>query len=325
MPIINSQFKPAWWLKNSHLQTIWGTKFKQPTELDLISQRIQLDDGASLDVLRTPKIEDKPIVVILHGLEGSVESHYVKSLIKQLTHENYAAYFMHFRGCSENASTQTKGYSANDSKDLQALINSLKDKHQRYPFAVIGFSLGGSVVLKWLGENAENADTCVGIAVSVPFRLKDAAIKLEKGFSRIYQNHLLTICRNKYKKNTSKEVSSLDVDIKNVNTFYQFDDQITAPLHGFNNAENYYNKCSSRQFLKKIRKTTLVLHAKDDPFMWEDTIPTEEELSDNVYLELSKQGGHVGFISAGETPWKISYWLEKRIVKWLNQQRQLLK
>jgi len=267
MPIITSEFKPAWWLKNPHLQTIWGTKFKQKTEIELIPQRIELDDGDFIDILKTPEINNKLIVLILHGLEGCVDSHYVKPLIKHLDENGFGVYFMHFRGCSGELNRLLRGYSSNDSADLQACINTIKDDHQRNPFAVIGFSLGGSVALKWLGENAENADTTVGIAISVPFKLRD--------------------------------------------------------LHGFKSAEDYYEKCSSRQFLKAIRKPTLILHAKDDPFMWDHTAPEEHELSKEVHLELTDQGGHVGFIS-GKYPWKTEYWLDQRILQWLKQQRQLL-
>jgi len=323
MPIITSEFKPAWWLKNPHLQTIWGTKFKQKTEIELIPQRIELDDGDFIDILKTPEINNKLIVLILHGLEGCVDSHYVKPLIKHLDENGFGVYFMHFRGCSGELNRLLRGYSSNDSADLQACINTIKDDHQRNPFAVIGFSLGGSVALKWLGENAENADTTVGIAISVPFKLRDTAIKLEKGPARIYQHHLVGLCQQKYQMKEEVLESSLNVNIKELNTFYLFDDNITAPLHGFKSAEDYYEKCSSRQFLKAIRKPTLILHAKDDPFMWDHTAPEEHELSKEVHLELTDQGGHVGFIS-GKYPWKTEYWLDQRILQWLKQQRQLL-
>jgi len=323
MPIIDSDFKPAWWLKNPHLQTIWGTAFKQKPEIELIPQRIELEDGDFVDVLKTKDIKNKPIALILHGMEGSVDSHYAKPLIQKLDNASYGVYFMHFRSCSGELNRLTRGYSSNDSTDIQAVINSIKGEHLRTPFAVIGFSLGGSVALKWLGENAENADTNVGIAVSVPFRLRDAAIKLEKGFSRVYQYYLVSTCQRKYQEKEELISSPLEVNIKDLNTFYRFDDKITAPLHGFESAEDYYEKCSSRQFLKCIRKPTLILHAKDDPFMWDHSAPREHELSKDVHLELTEQGGHVGFIS-GKYPWKSEYWLDQRILSWLDDQRQKL-
>ena len=321
MPIINSEFKPAWWLKNPHLQTIWGTAFKQKPEIELIPQRIELDDGDFIDVLKTQDIKDKPIVVILHGMEGCIDSHYAKPLIHQLDDAGYGVYFMHFRSCSGELNRLPRGYSSDDSTDLQSVVDSIISNHKRDPFAVIGFSLGGSVTLKWLGENADKANTTVGIAVSVPFRLRDAAIKLERGVSRVYQHYLVSTCQRKYQAKEEKLSSPLNVNIKELNTFYRFDDEITAPLHGFKSAEDYYEKCSSRQFLKSIKKPTLILHSKDDPFMWDHTAPEEHELSKDVQLELTEQGGHVGFIS-GKYPWKTEYWLDQRILQWLEQQRQ---
>lgn len=320
MPIINSEFKPAWWLKNPHLQSIWGTAFKHKPEIELLPQRIELEDGDFIDVLKTLNIKNKPIVLILHGLEGSIESHYAKPLIHQLDAAGYGVYFMHFRSCSGELNRLPRGYSSDDSEDIQAVVDSIKSHHHRTPFAVVGFSLGGSVALKWLGEKADDADTQVGIAVSVPFKLRDTAIKLEKGFSRVYQYYLVSTCQRKYKEKEEILSSPLEVNVKKLNTFYRFDENITAPLHGFKSAEDYYEKCSSRQFLKSISKPTLILHAKDDPFMWDHTAPEEHELSKDVQLELTEQGGHVGFVS-GKYPWKSEYWLDQRILQWLQEQR----
>ena len=326
MPILNSEFKPAWWARNPHLQTFWGKVFRKPPSIELLPERIELADGDFIDIFKTIGIQDKPIVVILHGLEGCIESHYAKPLIKTLDDAGYAVFFMHFRGCSGEPNRLQRSYSSNDSADLQAVIDSIKNEHQRNPFAVIGFSLGGSVVLKWLGENAENASTTLGIAVSVPFKLKDAALKLENGFSRIYQRYLIDCCKRKYQQkeqhlSSSNLSSDLNINIEELNTFYEFDDKVTAPLNGFKDAEDYYEKCSSRQFVKNISKPTLILHAKDDPFMWDHSAPKESELSKDVTLELTNQGGHVGFVG-GKYPWKTEYWLEQRILAWLNDKRQ---
>lgn len=327
MPIINSDFKPAWWVKNPHLQSLWAKVFRDRTSIELLSERIELADGDFLDVFKTTEIVDKPIVVILHGLEGCIESHYAKPLIKTLDEAGYAVYFMHFRGCSGEPNRLPRSYSSNNSADLQAVIDEIKNQHHRDPFAVIGFSLGGSVVLKWLGEQANSVNTTLGVAVSVPFKLKDAALKLESGFSRIYQSYLVKCCKRKFHQKeqylSSSLSSNLNINIDELNTFYEFDDKITAPLNGFKNADDYYDKCSSRQFLKSISKPTLILHAKDDPFMWEHSAPQEHELSKDVSLELTEQGGHVGFIS-GKYPWKAEYWLDQRILLCLNDQRKKL-
>jgi predicted alpha/beta-fold hydrolase len=199
---------------------------------------------------------------------------------------------------------------------LQFVVNYLTQKHQRNLRAIIGFSLGGNVLLKWLGEQQSDTTTEAAIAISVPFQLADAAQRMNQGFSKIYQRHLVTRLQRKYIEKFSTIPSPIIVDIKKLNTFYDFDHQVTAPLHGFKSAEDYYQQCSSLQFIKTIKIPTLILHAKDDPFMYPSTAPTAEILPDNVELELSTSGGHVGFIS-GKYPWKAQYWIDQRVIDWL--------
>lgn len=322
MPIIKSSFKPAWGLSNPHLQTLWATLFRSVPEVDLSTDRLELADGDFLDIVTTD-LKDKPIVIILHGLEGSLSSHYVKPLIKQLDDANYGVCFVHFRGCGDELNRLPRSYHSGDTHDLGSVIEYIEEEYQQDIFAVIGFSLGGNVVLKWLGEQGDNAPTKAGIAVSVPFQLQDAGDRLEKSFSRVYQKHLLTTCQKKYQQKFESNPSPLgdDIDVCKLGTFYSFDDKITAPLHGFEGADDYYKQCSSRQFLKHIRKPTLVLHSKDDPFMWERTIPSEDELSPSVELEISDAGGHVGFVG-GSHPFNVEYWVDKRVVEWLNTLRE---
>ena len=321
MPIIQSSFKPAWGLSNPHLQTLWPTLFRKKPKINLTQMQLELDDGDFLE-LTMSDIDNKPIVIILHGLEGSISSPYAKPLISALDHSNYGVCFVHFRGCGEKNNRLPRSYHSGDTGDLKSVIEFLQKKYQRNPFAVIGFSLGGNVVLKWMGEEGEHVPVNVAAAISVPFRLKDAGDRLEKSFSRVYQKHLLSSCQTKYEQKFALNESPLgsDIDAKKLNTFFSFDDQITSRLHGFNGADDYYKQCSSRQFLKSIQKPTLIIHAKDDPFMWEDTVPNEEELSPSVVLELSNHGGHVGFIG-GRHFLDVEYWIDKRVVEWLNIQR----
>lgn len=320
MPIKKSSFKPAWWLSNPHLQTMWPTFFRSIPNVELDEKRLELEDGDFIDLVTTP-LKDKPIVILLHGLEGSLESPYVKPLIKQLDDEGYGVCFVHFRGCSEENNRLPRGYHSGDTQDLNSVIEYIQEEYQQDIFSVIGFSLGGNVVLKWMGEQGNKAATTTAVAVSVPFQLEHAGDRLEKSFSRVYQKHLLSSCHKKYQKKFSEQPSPLDIDedIEQLDTFYRFDDLVTAPLHGFKGADDYYEQCSSRQFLKHIQKPTLVLHSEDDPFMWKHTIPNEEELSPSVELELSESGGHVGFVS-GNHPFNIEYWVDKRIMEWLNTQ-----
>ena len=323
MPIIKSEFKPAWGLSNPHLQTLWATFFRTRfstnanslPEVDLNNKRLELEDGDFLDLVTT-NIRNKPIVILLHGLEGSIESPYAKPLIKQLDNAGYGVCFVHFRGCSDEINRLPRSYHSGDTQDLQQVVDHLQTQYKQGVFAVIGFSLGGNVVLKWLGEQQDDAPVTTGIAVSVPFQLEHAGDRLEKSFSRVYQKHLISSCQKKYKQKFVDKPSPLTVDVDQLNTFYSFDDKITAPLHGFTDADDYYQQCSSRQFLKHIQKPTLILHSKDDPFMWERTVPDENELSLSVELELSDSGGHVGFVG-GKHLFNVEYWVDKRIIQWL--------
>lgn len=322
MPIIKSNFKPAWWLPGAHLQTLWSTFFRRIPDLKLNNLSLTLNDGDFIDLSVSQNIagktNDKPIILILHGLEGSLSSPYVKPLIKTLEKAGYGIYFMHFRGCSGEPNTLPRSYHSGETEDLQFVVNYLTNKHQRKLCAIIGFSLGGNVLLKWLGEQQSRAATRSAIAVSVPFRLADAAKRMNKGLSKIYQRHLVSRLQRKYRNKFGIIPSPLVVDIKKLTTFSDFDHQVTAPLHGFKSGKDYYQQCSSRQFIQKIKIPTLILHAKNDPFMYPETAPTVDELAESVELELSKTGGHVGFVS-GKLPWKAQYWVDQRIVDWLNR------
>ncbi|MEE9327335.1 MAG: hydrolase [Cocleimonas sp.] len=316
MALIKSNFQAPWWLKSPHTQTLWSTFFKRRPKLSLKSHRIELADGDFIDLAITD-ISNKPLVLILHGLEGSLASHYAKPLMHKLDQSGYGAIFMHFRGCSDEMNRLDRSYHSGDTTDLNHVIDAIQEQFQQQLFAVIGFSLGGNVLLKWLGEKGAKARTQTAIAVSVPFQLAHAGDRLEKSFSRVYQKHLISRCQRKYRDKFSNKTSPLDINIDELNTFFSFDDQVTAPLHGFNGANDYYTQCSSRQFLKDIKKPTLILHAKDDPFMWEHTVPEEQELSQSIQLELSEQGGHVGFIT-GKSPFHAEYWVDQRILEWLD-------
>jgi predicted alpha/beta-fold hydrolase len=156
------------------------------------------------------------------------------------------------------------------------------------------------------------------VALSVPFLLDDAARRLQQGLSRLYQRHLIASLQARYREKFRQIRSPLQVKLEQLTTFYQFDDQVTAALHGFAGVNDYYRRCSSRQFIPSIRVPTLILHARSDPFMFPDTPPTAEELPENVWLEIPEQGGHVGFIR-GTIPGWAEYWAERRIAEWLSE------
>jgi len=276
-----------------------------------------LADGDFLDLDWTLE-KDGPIVVILHGLEGSSSSGYVHGLLRALTVQGWRGVVMHFRGCSGVPNRLARSYNAGEIEDVAAAVAILRHREPATPLACVGYSLGGNVLLKWLGERGADVPLQAAVAVSVPFILDTAAQRLRRGFSRCYQAYLLRNLRASYRRKFSAQAQPPFPlqDLGSLGDFYAFDDKITAPLHGYLGVHDYYARASCRQYLKGIEVPTLILHAADDPFMLPSAIPDAEELPEDVTLELSSQGGHVGFV-AGSLPWRAVYWLEKRIPEFL--------
>ncbi len=317
MPVIESSFSPAWWLPGHHLPTLWPSLFRPRPQITLTRERVELADGDFLDLSWHGKAGN-PIIMLLHGLEGSLHSPYAKPTLKLLADSGYQACMMHFRGCSGEPNRLPRSYHSGDSKELQTIVTHIQDSRNQDVYAIVAFSLGANVLLKWLGEKGATAGIKRAIAISVPFLLNEAADRLDQGFSRFYQRHLLNSLKRKYVEKTRLGLVDLNIDINTIHNFRQFDERVTAPLHGFAGADDYYRRCSCRQFIPGIRVPTLILHDKHDPFMWPTTIPTEQELPSEVQLELTEGGGHVGFIY-GATPARAKYWTEKRLLAWLGQ------
>lgn len=318
MPQQQSCFRPAWWLSGPHGQTVWPTLFRHRPALSLEKERVTLGDGDFIDLAWLDKKKDGPLILILHGLEGSINSPYAKGLMWHLQRAGFTGCFMHFRGCSGEPNRLDRSYHSGETGDVQEIVRYIKQRYQREIFAAVGFSLGGNVLLKWLGEQGDDAPLERAVAVSVPYLLDDAAQRMNTGVSRIYQHHLLSRMKQKYREKYNQRPSPLSVDLASLKSFRAFDDQVTAPLHGFSGVDDYYQRSSSRQYVPLIRVPTLLLHAIDDPFMYPTTVPSEDELPSCVVLELSEKGGHVGFVS-GSSPLSAQYPIDQRIIEWLGQ------
>ena len=314
--MIKTDFNPAWWLRSPHLQTLWPVFFKKRHKLDLTTEQVELDDGDFVDLRWSKKQSDK-VVLVLHGLEGKLSSHYANGVMHQLEQSGYRPVFMCFRGCSGRINRLARAYHSGETGDLSFIVEHINNTTGKHPYGVIGYSLGGNVLLKWLGETGADNPVKKAVAISVPYQLHDAARRLETGVSKIYRDHLLRSLRKTYSEKFSRIKSPLDVDIKQLKSFWDYDDKVTAPLHGFDGAQDYYDRCSSRQFLKDIRVPTRMIHAADDPFMFDSTVPDENELSPAIDLLLSTNGGHVGFI-AGDNPFRTYSWSERKILEFLS-------
>lgn len=315
--VIDSQFKPAWWLPGGHAQTLWASLARRPVEIQTRRERLELADGDFIDLDWTTH-RSGPIVLILHGLQGSSSSSYARGLMAACHAKGWRAIVMHFRGCSGEPNRLGRAYHSGETVDLHTVIDILQQREPGTCIGAVGYSLGGNVLLKWLGQYPFPSALCAAAAVSVPFELKTSAIQLGSGFSQLYQRHLLDDLKKSVLLKQALLSTEIDVErSQSITTIYDFDDVVTAPLHGFKNAEDYYDRSSSRQYLKHIILPTLLLHAKDDPFMTPAAVPENDDLSASTVLELSPSGGHVGFVS-GDWPWTAHYWLEQRLIAYFS-------
>ena len=314
MPLVQSEFRPAWWLRQPHLQTLWGGLRKGP-QVAVRKERLELPDGDFIDLAWADGDKPQaPVVMLLHGLEGSLRSAYVRGLMHELNALGLRACLMHFRGCSGEPNRLPIAYHSGKTDDPARVLEHLQQ--QAEVIGAVGVSLGGNVLLKWLGEQGDAIPLQRAAAMSIPFRLNDAALRLRGGLSRIYERYLIVSLQRSYREKFAAMPCPLQVDVGKLDTFHKFDDAITAPLHGFAGVEDYYARASSRQYLPSIRIPTLIVHAQDDPFMFPHTAPTAEELPPQVRFESCSHGGHVGFV-AGRWPWRAEYWAEKRIARWM--------
>jgi len=322
--IVPSGFRPAWWLQGPHAQTLWGSLARRAPAMDglaLQRRRIELADGDFIDLAVGPG--DGPAVLIIHGLEGDLRSHYAGALVARLAREGFKPLFMHLRGAGETPNRLDRSYHSGASDDLAEVLSKLAADAEGPPRAAVGFSLGGNLLLKYLGEGRREHHLAQAIAVSVPFVLRDAMLRLELGFSRVYRRHLVARLKRTFRRKLESRPwpAALDpaLDLDAIRDFNTFDDRITAPLNGFQGVFDYYQRASCRQYLPNIHTPTLIIQAADDPFLFEASLPFAHELGPGVTLELSLKGGHVGFI-AGRWPWRPVYWLEERIIRALRQQ-----
>jgi uncharacterized protein len=314
MTIISSEFKPAWWCRNRHLQTLYPRLFRKAPSLNLYDEQLELPDGDFIDLVWTEKIETGPIVVLLHGLEGSIDSSYVKGILKTIVDCDWQGVLMQFRGCSGRHNRLERSYHSGDTGDINTFITELKTRYPDRDIAAVGISLGGNALVKYLGEQADNCAIKAAIAISIPFDLANCAEELKTGFSRLYQDHLIKSLSKKMRDKFKEKPAPIDLDKLNEwNDFFLFDHNVTAPIHGFDSVDDYYTKSSCKQFIKHITTPTLILHSKDDPFMNKAALPVEDEISESVTLELTEKGGHVGFVYGN--PFKEKYWYETRMVE----------
>ena len=320
------RFVPATGLANPHLQTLWGPLWRKLGDLPRTRERLWLADGDFLDLdWHGPHQPDTPLVLVLHGLTGSSHSPYVKGLQQALQVHGWTSVAVNWRGCSGEPNLLARSYHSGASEDLAEAIRHLRAQRPLAPLYAVGYSLGGNVLLKYLGESGSASQLEAAVAVSVPFRLDQCADRIGMGFSRVYQAHFMRGMRayvqqkqRHFRDNGHPErLAELEKlgSLRNLRTFWDFDGKVTAPLNGFRDAHDYYRRASSRYYLGENRTPTLIIHSSDDPFVFSHSLPGMNELAPQTDLELHDHGGHVGFVEGSlRTP---GYYLERRIPQWL--------
>lgn len=324
-----SPFQPARWLRNAHAQTVFA-RFHRDTPPAIHRERRELlladGDHLLLDWHEPANsCAQAPLTLIIHGLGGSSDSHYVRGLQRQLAERGWPSVAMNCRGAVQ-PNRRARAYHAGASDDVIAVFQHLLIE-QRRAVAIVGYSLGGSMTLKALAELGAHPRLLAGVAVSVPLHMASCAQRMDRGLSRLYRRYLLgemqQLWQNKARhlRQLGDHQSALRIqqclDQQPFGSFWDFDDVLMAPLHGYRDVHDYYERCTPRQFLPAIRVPTLVIHASDDPFMLPSVVPAAASLSGSVHLELAARGGHVGFISGHAR--QPQYYLEARIPYFLQQ------
>ncbi|MNJ09207.1 putative hydrolase [compost metagenome] len=325
-PSPSSPFKPALGLGNPHMQTLWGPLWRKSAALSRLRERLWLTDGDFLDLdWHGPHETSTPLVLVLHGLTGSSSSPYVIGLQQALAGRGWASVALNWRGCSGEPNLLARSYHSGASEDLAEAIGHIRASRPQAPLYAVGYSLGGNVLLKHLGEVGSASQLEAAVAVSVPFRLDHCADRIGLGFSKVYQAHfmraMLAYVKDKqrhFRHHDHQEgLAALERlgSLENLRTFWDFDGRVTAPLNGFVDAKDYYRRASSRYFLGENRTPTLIIHSSDDPFVFSHSLPSTNELPPQTTFELHARGGHVGFVDGSlRNP---GYYLERRIPQWL--------
>jgi|TARA_B110000037_G_scaffold153217_1_gene172808 predicted alpha/beta-fold hydrolase len=316
MPIVaTSTYRPPAWLPGGHLQTVHPVLFRKVKAVTNRKERLELDDGDFLD-LEWRGNRGERLAIISHGLEGCSGAKYVQGMTAALLKRGWDILAWSFRGCSGEPNRLASFYHSGKTEDLELVVRHALAVHPAKSIDFVGFSLGGNLTLKYVGERGNEIHPTINgaVAFSVPCELACSSEKLAEWQNRIYMERFMKSLRDKVKRKHEHFPNQLDVTgVDGMRTFAEFDDRFTAPLHGFDGASDYWERSSCRQFLKNITIPTLLVSAVNDPILGVGCYPYEEaEASGSFFLETPEQGGHVGF-GAGE-----EYWSEKRAVEFLS-------
>jgi uncharacterized protein len=318
-------YRPAWWVPGAHAQTLWGKLVRRRQLIRTRMERWETPDDDFLEIHRLDAPAtvgkdpaDVPHVLLLHGLEGTIHSHYAQGLLAEMHRRGWSADLLIWRSCGSEPNRARRFYHSGETGDLAFVLRRIALGRPDAPLAVAGVSLGGNILLKYLGEELENANALVvaAAAVSVPFDLARGSDYINRGFSRLYQKYFLDSLKQKAIEKQSRYPDLPTSDrINAITTLRGFDDTVTAPVHGFDDAIDYYTRSSSIRYLRTITVDTLLLNAVDDPFLPPDVLADVSLIAKqnpHLTLDFPLKGGHAGFVG-GRNPFRPLYYFESRV------------
>jgi predicted alpha/beta-fold hydrolase len=318
MPHIdNSTYVAPIAFHNAHAQTCFPSLFRVVPGVHYERERVHTPDQDFIDLDWSRVPSSSNLVVICHGLEADSQSTYIKGMVKAFNKRGWSSVIFNFRGCSGEANLLLKSYHSGATEDLDLILRHISAQKKYDQVVLVGFSLGGNVMLKFLGDGIFSSTSLIAkaAAVSVPCHLKSSVLRLAEKSNLIYMRRFLKKLNPKIRDKIHLMPGAKYEDFLAARTFLDFDNLYTAPVHGFKDADDYYEKCSARQFLKNIKIPTLLINAWDDPFLAKECFPVEEAQKNPFFtLETPQHGGHVGFVTFhadGE------YWHEKRVTSFV--------
>ncbi|MBL0141524.1 MAG: hydrolase [Betaproteobacteria bacterium] len=315
------EYRAPRWLANAHLQTIYGSLFAARPAVRYRRERWETPDDDFVDADHVDGPPGSPWVVLFHGLEGSSDSPYARTLMHRVAERGWRGTVVHFRGCSGEPNRLPRAYHSGDADELDWVLRRLRSLAGDAPVYATGISLGGNALLKWLGELGDEASPIVtrAAAVSAPLDLMAAGEALGQGFSIVYAKHFLATMKSRAAAKHARFPGSFDLQaMRGSRTLREFDNVVTAPLHGFRDTDDYWTRASSKPVLRQVVVPTLVLNARDDPFLPERALPAPQEVSAAIKVEFPDRGGHVAFVS-GAFPGHIG-WLPARLLHFFDHQ-----
>jgi uncharacterized protein len=322
-PKTDDKFSPAWWLRGPHAQTLWSQYFRSRRPPEMRIERLRMPDGDHVHLYHRDVSEAGPRLFLLHGLEGSVRSHYVQGIVRGAEARGWSSTLLVFRGCGPEFNTGPRMYHSGETSDLRFALDSMTARLPAQRLFLAGVSLGGNVLLKYLGEDpAQVPPQVIGAAaISVPYDLEAGSRHLQRGFAKVYDRHFLKSLRRKALMKLEQHPGLFDRGrALATRTIEDFDDAVTGPVHGFAGSNDYYTRSSSIHFIERIAVPTLLLSAEDDPFLPVEILDRVRERAagnPRLTVQFTSHGGHVGFL-AGSIPFRPYHWAERRMLSFFD-------